>query len=336
MQKVAFSLRFIGTRLGCEAGNVLTIFALVFPLIALLGIGAVQISMLYTDQARTQDVADATALMLAQQISQTTSGVSGRGQAYALGQLSDMQQRATVSVNVTEPTQTSVTVEIGTHRASFFGNLLPMGGFDTHATATAKPLGLMPLCVLVFGDANCHGANIHLQDQSILQAPACLVHSNQDVQVDASAQMNAAITEASGAAKGPITPAADSGAPTIADPFGQIDITFPAGCSSAAPGSPPGAATTLVIDGDVVGDNSISACAWAVLPEHRHKERRAMSSSRRVSTTSPAIWSWKTPRASLATTSPYSSPATPASTSWAVPASASAAERPENMPASSS
>lgn len=244
---------------GSQAGNVFIIFALVFPLIAILAAGTVQLLMLYTDQSRTQDVADATALMTAQQIGSTPTGAGDRAQAYALAQLSDMQERAAVTVAVTQPTQNTVQVDIDTHRASFFGNLLPMAEFDTHASATAKPLGLMPLCVLIFGDAK--NNNVHLQDQSVMQAPACLVHSNQDVQVDPSAALDAAITQASGRAMGPISPAAEIGAPQVSDPFAQVDITFPSECSTApvgpGPGGPPGPglASTLVIDGSKLGGN---------------------------------------------------------------------------------
>jgi hypothetical protein len=226
-------------------------------MVAMLGVGAVQISILYTDQSRTQDVADATALMIAGQLSQTPVGASSRAQVYALAQLTDIEQRAAVTVTVTQPAQNTVQVDIDTQRASFFGSMLPVGGFKTHASATAKPLNLMPLCVLIFGDAKSN--NIHLQDTSVMQAPACLVHSNQDVQVDGGAELEAAITQVSGNARGPITPTAEIGAPEITDPFAAVDISFPSGCSAVpagpGPGGPPGpgSASTLVIDGSQLG-----------------------------------------------------------------------------------
>jgi hypothetical protein len=231
--------------------------AIGLPALALLAAGAVEISFLYADKSKTQDVADAAALMGAQQLGVSPNGAADRVQAYALGQLSDLQQRSTVKVQASVSAQGSFQVTITTHRGSFFGNLLPIGGFNTVASATAVGLNELPLCVLVFGDRK--NNNLHLQDQSILQAPACLVHSNQGVQVDPRASLQAADTEASAAAKGPISPAANTGAPQIADPFAGIDISFPSGCETApsgpGPGGPPGpgAPTTLVIDGGALG-----------------------------------------------------------------------------------
>ena len=152
-------------------------------------------------------------------------------------------------------------VSIDTHRDSFFGNILPPGGFFTHVQSTGKAAGTMPLCVLIFGDKG--GNNVHLQDQSVMQAPACLVHSNQDVQVDPNASLQAADTEAGGNASGPISPSANTGAPKLQDPFAQIDISFPSGCSTAPAGPGPGAGNgigpgagnTLVIDGSQLGGN---------------------------------------------------------------------------------
>jgi hypothetical protein len=236
-------------------GGVAVVFALALPAIAMLVCGAIDIAALNADRSAMQDTADATALAMAKQLGLVTSaGLSAQAANYATAQLGAVATRDSVSTSVSVSSDGgAITVSLNGSRGSFFGNLLPPGGWKLATQATAVRMNEAPLCVLIFGDqAN---NNIHLQDQSVMQAPACLVHSNENVQVDPHAALDADDTEASGTANGTISPAANVGAPQIADPFAQIDITFPSGCSVAAPGPGPGgppgpgAATTLVIDG---------------------------------------------------------------------------------------
>lgn len=257
--RVSWGRRFLArlAELGRDQrGGIVTIAAVALPALLLVTVGAIELSFLNADRSKTQDVADAAAIMGAQQLSVSPSGATQRAQAYALAQLADVQQRSTVTVQASVSAQGAFQVTILTHRDSFFGSLVPPGGFSTSVSATATGENQLPLCVLVFGDAN--NNNLHLQDQSVMQAPSCLVHSNENVQVDPGASIAAGDTEASGTANGPIAPAANTGAPQIADPFAAIDISFPSGCATAppgpGPGGPPGpgAANTLVIDGNAL------------------------------------------------------------------------------------
>jgi hypothetical protein len=66
-----------------------------------------------------------------------------------------------------------------------------------------------------------------MQNTSLMTAAKCLVQSNGDIAVDSGAALAAGLAQASGAATGPITPAAQTGAPQIADPFASVNITAP-------------------------------------------------------------------------------------------------------------
>ena len=56
------------------------------------------------------------------------------------------------------------------------------------------------------------------------------MQSNDDLTVNAGAKLVAAVARAGGLAKGNITPAGESSAPAIADPFSDYDLTIPGTC----------------------------------------------------------------------------------------------------------
>ncbi|HEX4198960.1 MAG TPA: TadE/TadG family type IV pilus assembly protein [Caulobacteraceae bacterium] len=218
---------------GDRAGGVAVIFAMIMPVIIILGLGAVELSQVATDRSQTQDVADAAALWGARQLSIAPNGADQRTQADAAGQLSAVSAHAQVTVTANVANTTTMTVAVDTYRMSFFGNLLPAGGFRTHVTATAETLGQTPLCVLIMGPAS--SDNLHLTGASQVQAP-CLVHGNQSVVVDPAALLTATVTEAGSTASGPISPAANVGAPLVSDPFAGLNTSFPSPCAQS-PGS---------------------------------------------------------------------------------------------------
>ncbi len=63
-----------------------------------------------------------------------------------------------------------------------------------------------------------------------MSAPACLVQSNDNIEVDPTALLSAAVVHAGGEAKGHILPAGQSEAAAIADPFQGYDVDIPSGC----------------------------------------------------------------------------------------------------------
>jgi Flp pilus assembly protein TadG len=214
------ALRLLGDRRGGTA----VIFALVTPALALLGCGAIDIASVNSDRAAMQDAADATALAMAKQLGvATAAGIAARAQAYAAGQLGPIAANDGVSVTATVgANNNSVNVAITGHRNSFFGNLVPPGGWQMSVQATASSLGELPLCVLSTGTGGAN--NIQLQGSSDMTAGNCLVQSNQNIAADNGASLTAGLTQAVGTASGPITPAPQSGAPAIADPFASVPL----------------------------------------------------------------------------------------------------------------
>jgi Flp pilus assembly protein TadG len=213
-------------------GGTAVIFALGAPALALLACGAIDLAGVNSDRTSMQDAADATALAMAKQLGiATAAGITARSQDYAVGQLAQVATRDGVTVTTTiAANNSSVTVAIDGKRPSFFGNLLPPGGWKMHAQATASTLGELPLCVLSSGTGGTD--NLLVQNNSLLTADKCLVQSDQNIATDGGANLTAGLAQATGTASGPITPAPQAGAPPIADPFASLNIPAPSplGC----------------------------------------------------------------------------------------------------------
>ncbi|WP_298747881.1 hypothetical protein, partial [uncultured Brevundimonas sp.] len=112
-------------------------------------------------------------------------------------------------------------------------NMLPPGGWHFVGDATATSVGMVPLCVLTTGDSGSRILNI--KDSGRLAAPACMVHSNRDIDVEGGSIKGAAV-QAVTSARGSISPSPGTGAAAIADPFANLDLSRdPAlGCASRA------------------------------------------------------------------------------------------------------
>jgi hypothetical protein len=151
-----------------------------------------------------------------------------------------MTANASVSA---DPAQ--VTVELVANRPSFFVNLLPPGGFTIRVRSVAASMGSAPLCVLAHGvdkslltvdlslvkvKAGENGPGLFLENNSRMEAPACLVQSNDDLTVGTSARLVAAVARAAGLARGNISPSGESSAPIITDPFSDYDLSIPETC----------------------------------------------------------------------------------------------------------
>ena len=109
------------------------------------------------------------------------------------------------------------------HRISFFANMLPPGGWHFEALATAVSVGKTPLCVLGTGTS---GRMIDLVDSSRIMAPDCGVHSNAEIIVQHTAQIEGRkIQSVLTATGGGMTPTPGQGATAIVDPF--VSMTFP-------------------------------------------------------------------------------------------------------------
>jgi hypothetical protein len=203
------------------------IVALVVPALALLACGAIDLAAVNADRSALQDAADATALAMAKQLGvASNAGITARAQDYAMAQLGQISSQDQVIVTTSFAQDgSSVTVAISGKRPSFFGNLLPPGGWNLQTQATASSLGEIPLCVLSSGNSGTD--NLLVQNSSLLTASMCLVQSDQNIAADSGAKLSAGLAQATGTASGPITPTPQSGAPAIDDPFASMSIPAP-------------------------------------------------------------------------------------------------------------
>jgi len=203
------------------------IFAFAAPIIGVLACAGIDLAELSSDRSAMQDAADATALAMAKQLGiATASGITSRAQAFAAQELGPIASKDHLKVTTSiAPDNSSVTVALTASRSSFFGSLLPPGGWKLKAQATAATLGQLPLCVLSYGQAG--GYNITMGGTSQLNAAKCLVQSNGNITVGGGAAIQSGLAQAVGTAKGSITPAPQTGAPPISDPFASLDISLP-------------------------------------------------------------------------------------------------------------
>lgn len=199
------------------------------PVVALLAIAATELASLSAEKGRMQDAADAVALDGANQLSfSTPESTLARVEQSARRQLADLEPRTTLDIHAEiVESGSGVKLTIGGTRLSFFGNLLPPGGFKTLVDSTAVTMNTAPLCVVVL-DAE---ADLRVRNASKVDAGECLVHSNGDVETSDGAQLRAYAIQAGGSASGAgITPQAETGAKTIADPFTTLAVPAPSGC----------------------------------------------------------------------------------------------------------
>lgn len=207
-------------------GSIAIKFALSLPVIALIALGAVDLNAVMSSKSRLQDIADSAALAGARDLTLVDDNAAvERTQAFVLGHLADWsgapEVERTIAVEEVDR-QRAIRVQLHANRPSFFGNLLPPGGWNLHAEAAAMSVGMTPLCVLVTGGGGDKALNV--KDTGRLQAPACMVHSNRDILVEGGS-ISAALVQAVTSAAGVIRPRPGNGAAAIPDPF--MDLPLP-------------------------------------------------------------------------------------------------------------
>ncbi len=147
-----------------------------------------------------------------------------RAGAYVATHLNEWSDAPTVKPTievVEENDQRVIEVGLAANRPSFFGSILPPGGWNFRVEAGAVSVGLTPLCVLITGGSGDKALNV--KDKGRITAPACLVHSNKDILVEGGS-ITAAFVQAVLSARGVITPTPGSGAEVIPDPFAALII----------------------------------------------------------------------------------------------------------------
>lgn len=211
-----------------KRGSIALKAALILPAVLMMGAGAFDLTQVQASKIRLQDIADSAALAAANDLSLATDGSNAkeRARAYVASHIVEWGEQAPTVVESYEIVdvegQRAIRVLLKGHRPSFFASLLPPGGWHFNAQSTATTMGMVPLCVLVSGDT---GARLlYVTDTSKLNAPACLVHSNRDIEAVGAASVTAASIQAVTTAQGFITPTANTGAASIEDPFTGLDL----------------------------------------------------------------------------------------------------------------
>lgn len=216
-----------------KRGSIALKAALILPAVLMMGAGAFDLTQVQASKIRLQDIADSAALAAANDLSLATDGSNAkeRARAYVASHLAEWGEQAPTVVESYEIVdvegQRAIQVLLKGHRPSFFASLLPPGGWHFNARSTATTMGMVPLCVLVSGATG--NRLLYVTDTSKLNAPACLVHSNRDIEAVGAASVTAASTQAVTTARGFITPTANTGAAAIEDPFTGLDLDRQAG-----------------------------------------------------------------------------------------------------------
>jgi len=222
--------RFAARLAGNRSGSVALILAFVLPCIAFLACMGIDLASVSGEHSAFQDAADATALQAVLQLGiSDPTGIASRDDQFAKAQIGNQAQNTQYTVNTAiSQDSTQVTVTISGVRGSFFGNLLPPGGWQISASSTAEALGKTPLCILSTAQDKTGG--ISMAGQAQVTAPNCMVHSDEDITVGGSAAMQAVMVQTTGVASGNISPAPQVGAPAIPDPFAGLSLKPPYGC----------------------------------------------------------------------------------------------------------
>lgn len=222
-----FLTRFVDRLKRDDRGAIALKFALIAPAAITLGVGAIDLLSVHTAQSRLQALADASALAGAPSLGLARDGTVAKARASDFIAFERSQWAGapafTSELSVVDVEgQRGLKVELFARRPSFFGNLLPPGGWRFRAEAIASTLNQVPLCVLATGISEAR--TIQVKDRGRVNAPACMVHSNRDVSVDGQGLILAAMTQAVGKARGAITPNPGTGAPAIEDPLVTLDL----------------------------------------------------------------------------------------------------------------
>lgn len=220
-----------------DGGAIALKFALAVPALAVLTAGAVDLYAVQSDRARLQDLANSGALAGARELglASADTGPESRAKAFIEAQLAEWPHRPRQVKTTTEVLRDadgfrSIRASLHANRASFFGSILPPGGWDMRVSATARPLAVTPLCVLAHGSSAAQ--TLVANDAAQIRAPSCLVQSNRNIEVNQTARLQAALVQAVGTARGTISPSANTGAAIVDDPF--ADLNLAAGRARAA------------------------------------------------------------------------------------------------------
>ncbi|HEX8570109.1 MAG TPA: pilus assembly protein TadG-related protein [Caulobacteraceae bacterium] len=262
-----------------QAGGVIPFLAAAVPVLAVVLVGASELALVSADKTKLQDIADAVAMDAAQELAfSVDAAVVERTKANAEAQLAALKDKRPQGAITVVPTiqfnakgdPEGMHVAITSNRKSFFGNMLPPGGFVTKVQTTALRMGKAPLCVLTHHSS--YVKTLNMIDTAKLSAGKCLVHSNHEMIVEGTAGLTSEAAEVVTRASGKITPAALTGAEPITDPFAAKVFPFPSLplCSNSGVGAKFVSGEHVLPAGKHCGKTEISGTAKVTLGPGEH------------------------------------------------------------------
>jgi hypothetical protein len=223
-------MKHLGRRTAADQqGGAALVFAIVLPAIAVGVAVSVELGFLAMEKSKLQDAADASALAAASEMAfGSQASVLQRAEANAKMMVADIDRRSDLDADASVLMQggkaAGVTMNLVSRRGSFFGDMLPPGGFVTAVSASAMGMNLAPLCV--FGTSEKVVPNSVNISSGKVTAGACVIHSNTGVNIGAGSTVVAGAVQAGAVVTGKTTAPTRDGAEVVADPFKTI-VTAP-------------------------------------------------------------------------------------------------------------
>jgi hypothetical protein len=201
------------------------------PLAMIVAI-TVEMAALTAERGRMQSAVDAAALAGARQasLSVASASVTNYAVSFASQQVVDLAPRMRIRFTATQSVNNTVQVNGTANRDSFFGNLVPPGGFTIRVSATADALNQQPLCVLGLRDRS-KQSSIWVSGSGQIQASNCLVHANGTIRSTELGRVTAGAISARVRAFGTgFSPSVNTGAMIIQNPFQGRQIIAKSEC----------------------------------------------------------------------------------------------------------
>jgi hypothetical protein len=223
-----------------ERGNLVVITGLMAIPISMIVVMTLEMVSLSSERARMQAAVDAAALAGARELAVAggeARNASGFAETFAFNQVTDLAPRVTMTFTASQTVNGFQVSGVGV-RGSFFGNMVPPGGFKIEVNATAEALNRQPLCILALpeNDDDDRTPGLSAVVNSSIEADNCLVHSNGDMLTRDNALITAGTIQAKRTATGSgYRPDANSGALRVVDPFRNRIIRRAGACRTLNP-----------------------------------------------------------------------------------------------------
>ena len=223
-----------------ERGNLVLITGLIAVPLAMTVAITVEMVALTNEKARMQAAVDAAALAGAREMAISGGGARNANrfaETFAFNQVADLSPRVSMSFTASQLPDGGFEVAGVGVRGSFFGNLVPPGGFKIRVSALADALNQQPLCILTLPPTPSRiGVSLTASLNSNIKAANCLVHSNSTLVTTNNAVITAGTIQTTGSATGTgFSPAANSGAIGVLDPFAARRIKRRGVCAPINP-----------------------------------------------------------------------------------------------------